>query len=150
MDVTTAHRFVDPRAMHAEAYRAAEAGAAPRADGGTGIDTFQLEGAGLTLGLTMLANPGAGTPASTSRWESIDCIDLTGSGNDTLTIGLRDVIDTSGMNVFNNTNGWLDGTCNLAASGATGANPEQRHPLVIDGDAGDISTSAAGRRPWAR
>ena len=44
----------------------------------------------------------------------------------------------AGMNSFNNANGWLDGSYNLAAGGANGANPEQRHQLIIDGNAGDV------------
>jgi hypothetical protein len=55
-------------------------------------------------------------------------------------VGLNDVLDMAGMNSFNNATGWEDGTYDLAAAGADGAggaNPEQRHQLVIDGDAGD-------------
>jgi hypothetical protein len=44
----------------------------------------------------------------------------------------------AGMNSFNNANGWADGTYDLAAGGANGADPERRHQLVIDGDAGDV------------
>jgi hypothetical protein len=50
------------------------------------------------------------------------------------------------MNIFNNANGWADGSgaggYNLAAGGANGANPEQRHQLVIDGNAGDVVNSS--------
>jgi hypothetical protein len=45
------------------------------------------------------------------------------------------------MNSFNNANGWFDGIYDLAAGGANGANPEQRHQLVIDGDTGDAVTA---------
>ncbi|MEF8732024.1 MAG: hypothetical protein V5B40_08930 [Candidatus Accumulibacter meliphilus] len=41
------------------------------------------------------------------------------------------------MNHFNNANGWADGSYNLAAGGANGANPEQRHQLVVTGNTGD-------------
>ena len=109
-----------------------------RIDGGSGIDTFQLDGAGIALNLANIANQGGSTPGSHSRIESIERMDLTGSGNNTLTLGLADVLDMAGMNSFNNANGWVDGTYNLAAGGANGANPEQRHQLVIDGDAGDV------------
>jgi hypothetical protein len=50
---------------------------------------------------------------------------------------LKDVLDMAGMNSFNNANGWADGTYNLAAGGAGGIDPEQRHQLVVDGNAGD-------------
>ena len=50
------------------------------------------------------------------------------------------------MNVFNNANGWADGSYDLAAGGANGLNPEQRHQLVVTGDTGDTVVLAdAGR-----
>jgi hypothetical protein len=109
-----------------------------RVDGGSGIDTFSFAGAGIALDLTAIANQGGSSPGSASRIESIERIDLTGSGDNTLTVGLSDVLDMAGMNSFNNANGWADGTYDLAAGGANGANPELRHQLVIDGDAGDV------------
>ena len=45
------------------------------------------------------------------------------------------------MRISPATSGWADGTYNLAAGDAGGANPEQRHQLVIDGNAGDSVTS---------
>ncbi len=113
-----------------------------RIDGGSGIDTFKLDGAGIHLDLTAIANQGGSTPGSASRIESIERIDLTGSGNNTLTVGLKDVLDMAGMNSFNNANSWVDGTYNLATGGAGGINPERRHQLVIDGNAGDVVNSS--------
>jgi FG-GAP repeat/RTX calcium-binding nonapeptide repeat (4 copies) len=113
-----------------------------RVIGGSGIDTFKLDGANIALNLTAIANQGGSGPGSASRIESIECIDLTGSGNNTLTLGLKDVIDMTGMNSFNNANGWADLTYNLAAGGANGAAPEQRHQLVVDGNAGDVVNSS--------
>jgi hypothetical protein len=109
-----------------------------RVDGGSGLDTLLLDGAGITLDLTAIANSGGITPGSSSRIESIERIDLTGSGNNTLLLGLKDVLDIAAMNSFNNATGWADGSYDLAAGGAAGANPERRHQLVIDGDAGDV------------
>jgi len=113
-----------------------------RVDGGTGIDMISLSGSGLNLDLTSIVNQGGSSPDGYSRIESIERIDLTGSGNNTLTLSLNDVLDMSGMNNFNNANGWTDGTYNLATGGTGGAFPEQRHQLVIDGNAGDVVNSS--------
>ena len=179
-----------------------------RIDGGTGIDTIRFSGGGLTLNLGSVANQGGATPDGLSRINAIERIDLTGSGDNTLTLTLKDVFDMAGFNSFNNASGWADGTYNLAAGGANGtsnlatggaqiytnaqyyngsdgqlagirvdifgvtsfvplvlgntdyanmmvlvangqlviapsdAGPEQRHQLVIDGNAGDVVNSA--------
>ena len=118
-----------------------------RVDGGTGIDTISISGGGINIDLTAIANQGGATPGSSSRIESIERIDLTGSGNNTLTLSAKDVIDMAGFNNFNNANGWADGSYNLAAGGANGINPEQRHQLVIDGNAGDV-LKLAGSVNW--
>ena len=102
-----------------------------RADGGSGIDTLALQGAGITLDLSLIANQGGGLGSSSSRLESIERIDLTGSGDNSLIVGYQDVLDMTGMNNFTNANGWANGTYNMAEGGA------QRHQLVIDGNTGD-------------
>ncbi len=93
-----------------------------RVDGGSGLDTLALSGAGITLDLTAIKNQMSG-----SRIESIERIDLSGAGNNILTLAAADVLDMSGMNQFNNGNGWT-------GSGASVG----RHQLVIDGDGGDL------------
>jgi large repetitive protein len=109
-----------------------------RVDGGGGLDTLQIAQGGGNLDLTAIENVGAGSPDGLSRIESIEIIDLaTDTAANTLTLTAADVIDIAGFNSFNNANGWADGTYNLAAGGAYGANPEQRHQLVIKGDSSD-------------
>jgi hypothetical protein len=106
-------------------------------NGGTGIDTVQLS-EGASLDLTLVSNVGAGSINGFSRIESIEVIDMgTDAATNVLTLTHQDVWDMSGMNLFNNANGWNDGTYDLAAGGVAGANPEQRHQLVVKGGAND-------------
>ena len=67
---------------------------------------------------------------------------MTGGGDQTLTFGFYDMLTHQDTNSFNNFNGWADSTYNLASGGADGDNPEQRHQMVIDGDAGDVVSSS--------
>ena len=120
-----------------------------RIDGGSGIDTIKLDN--IDLDLNDISN------ALGSRIGSIEHIDMTGGGNSTLTLNLQNVVVISGINrsltwqdvmvieginSFNNFSGWADGTYDLASGGANGANPEPRHQMVIDGDAGDVVISS--------
>jgi hypothetical protein len=94
-----------------------------RVDGGTGLDTLRVMG-GASLDLTAIANVGAGTPDGFSRIESIEKIDLaTDTAANTLTLRVKDVIDMSGMNLFN-----VNGT----------AAADTFHQLMVKGDAGDF------------
>ena len=108
-----------------------------RINGGTGVDVISLA-SGADLDLTNVSNSGASTPSGFSRIESVEVIDMgADAGANTLKLALADVLDMTGMNLFNNANGWLDGTYNLAAGGAGGANPESKHQLVIKGGSND-------------
>lgn len=101
-----------------------------RIDGGSGTDTLHVDGADLMLDLTFgasgLENVGAGGPSGGSRLSSIERIDLTGTGDNTLKLSVTDIFDMTSMNVFNDASGWV-------GLGTT----VQKHQLVIDGDAGD-------------
>jgi Ca2+-binding RTX toxin-like protein len=57
-----------------------------RVAGGTGSDTLRLDGGGLTLNLTTLKD---------NRLLGIEQIDITGTGNNMLTLSLRDVLNLS-------------------------------------------------------
>ncbi|HJV68769.1 hypothetical protein [Ideonella sp.] len=112
-----------------------------RIDGGTGFDTLALAGAGMTLNLRGIFDQDAGLPGSASRIESIERIDLTGTGNNQLRLAVADVQDMTGMNLINAGNqaarGWVNGSYRFPAT-------VRRHQLVIDGDAGDLLVNALG------
>jgi hypothetical protein len=77
------------------------------ADGGSGTDTLALDGAGLHLDLTALAD---------SRMRSIERIDIGGSGSNTLTLGVLDVLNLS----------------------------EESNELLVLGEAGDVVNRGTG------
>jgi len=116
-----------------------------RVDGGAGLDTLQLSGAGITLDLGKVANQGGSVPGSVSRIESIERIDLTGSGDNTLRLGVKDVQDIAGMNLINqNTQaalGWTNGSFVFPAR-------VRRHQLIVDGNVGDALQLPATASGW--
>jgi hypothetical protein len=97
-----------------------------RIDGGTDVDTIRLA-SGAALDLTAIANHGSGAPGSLSRIESIEMVDMaTDSLANTLRLHAADVVDMSGMNLFNSSNGWTG----LSAAVA-------KHQLLVTGGAND-------------
>jgi hypothetical protein len=98
-----------------------------RIDGGSGIDKIVLSGSGLTFDLSKVANQAAGNPDGGSRIDSVEAIDLTGSGNNTLVLTAKDVMDMAGMNLYNSGNGWTGLEARVS-----------RHQLRVDGNAGDV------------
>jgi hypothetical protein len=77
------------------------------ADGGSGSDTLALDGAGLDLDLTALAD---------SRTRSIERINIGGTGSNTLTLGVLDVLNLS----------------------------EESNELLVLGEAGDLVNRGTG------
>jgi inosine/xanthosine triphosphate pyrophosphatase family protein len=55
-------------------------------DGGSGVDTLRFAGAGQSLNLTVIPS---------GRYENLEVIDLTGTGNNTLTLNALDVLQLS-------------------------------------------------------
>lgn len=95
--------------------------------GGQGIDTLALEGTGIiTLNLTTLRD---------ATIKGIEKIDITGSSNNTLKLGLTDV-----LNLHDATESAFNAFAYL--TGVTG-----KQQLMIDGDAGD-SVQLVGSNQW--
>jgi len=76
-------------------------------NGGAGVDTLTLTGANQVLDLT----------AITGRLESIEIIDITGSGNNTLKLSLGDVLEQGETSLFTN---------------------DETVQMMVKGDAGDV------------
>ncbi|MDH4480584.1 MAG: hypothetical protein QE283_11975 [Rhodoferax sp.] len=92
-------------------------------DGGSGLDTIALSGAVLTFDLTLIANQAASSPDGSRRIDSIEKIDLTGTGANTLKLTAMDVLDMGSANLFETT---------------------VRQQLLVNGDAGDMVDLANG------
>ena len=70
---------------------------------------------------------------------------MTGSGDNTLSFGVRDVQDLAGMNRINSQTqdalGWINGTHAFPRK-------VRRHQMVIEGDAGDVVNLPSTSRGW--
>ncbi len=112
-----------------------------RVDGGTGFDTIAFAGSGLSFNLGLVANQSALGTTNSSRLSSIEAFDLTGSGNNFLSLALRDIQDLAGFNWLNSSSaaalGFASGSFTLPAT-------ERRHQLLIRGNAGDSFTASNG------
>ena len=97
----------------------AASGRFARIDGGGGVDTLSLDGTGITLDLTQIAN---------TRLQSIEKINL-GTGN-TLKVSWKDIQNMSAMNLFNKSTGWTGADFDTNAT-------MPFHQLVVDGQSLD-------------
>jgi hypothetical protein len=84
-------------------------------DGGAGLDTLRLAGADMTLDLAGLSGVN-----SKVNIKSVETIDLTGTGNNTLQISLNNVLDLGAFNAF------------------TAPGSADKVQMKVDGNAGDV------------
>lgn len=112
-------------------------------DGGNGIDTLQVSGAGVNLDLTAISNVSASAYDGSSRINDIERINLgADSTGNTLTLAARDVNDMAGFNSFNTGNGWTN-VSGTAFSGTT-----KFHQVVVDGTSSDTVSLKSGTGTW--
>jgi len=90
-----------------------------RIDGGNGIDTLRIDGAGLVLDLANVRG---------EALQNMERIDLTGTGVNTLQLNARDLLEN-----FTSNNVWNAGNSTTGNLGAT----VRRNQLMVVGDAGD-------------
>jgi hypothetical protein len=91
--------------------------------GGGGIDTLSLAGADLVVDLTAILSEDGNTLGLAGRIESIEIIDLTGSGNNTLKLTADHVLQLGSVDLFQDTG---------------------RHQWLVKGQAGDTVDLADG------
>ena len=108
-----------------------------RIDGGSGFDTISFSGAGLSFDLRSVANQAALNTSGASRLNSIEAFDLTGSGDNSLTVEISDFHNLARFNSLNSSNaaelGYSSGSYSLSEK-------ESRRQLIINGDDGDQFT----------
>jgi Ca2+-binding RTX toxin-like protein len=90
-----------------------------RADGASGVDTLRFDGGGLVLNLTTVPN---------NKFFGFERIDLTGNGNNSLTLNIQDVLDMTGTRI----------------PGLSGGLSTSTNVLIVTGDAGDSVARGAG------
>ncbi|MET7440580.1 hypothetical protein, partial [Streptomyces sp. NPDC005568] len=112
-------------------------GAGAGVHGGAGTDTLKLTGAGQTLDISKLLNVGGH-----DKITSIEVIDITGTGNNTLKLSMRDVLELGHENVFRN-----DGHTQLMVNGNAGDRVELSG---MPGLTRAIGAQVADVRGWRR
>lgn len=99
-----------------------------RIDGGTGLDKIVLSGSGMSLDLTAIRS---------EVIHNVEWLDVTGSGNNSVTLNLNNVVQMSNFNVYNTANGYAPVSAKEPAGWGAVNTDEQ---LLIDGNTGDAVT----------
>ncbi|MEA5102491.1 hypothetical protein [Pantoea sp. S18] len=95
-------------------------------NGNGGIDTLKLNGANETLDLTSFLG----------KIQSMEVIDITGSGNNILNLSLGDILQQGGKDLLN-----MSGNVQMVVKGNAGDKVNLSDLLPDNGDAGDWSSS---------
>jgi hypothetical protein len=95
------------------------------------VDSLHITGTGVELNLSTVAAKSATDPGGVHRVTSVEHIDLTGSGENTLKLSVNDVLQVSDTDCFTAAMGWAG---NTASTGT--------HQMLIDGNAGDAVVSS--------
>ncbi|MRT26107.1 hypothetical protein GJV14_19320 [Enterobacteriaceae bacterium RIT697] len=95
-------------------------------NGNGGIDTLKLAGANQTLDLTNFL----------SKIQSMEVIDITGSGNNTINLSLGDILQQGGKDLLN-----MSGNVQMVLKGNAGDKVNLSDLLPDNGDVGDWSSS---------
>lgn len=95
-------------------------------NGNGGIDTLKLAGANQVLEMTSF----------TGKIQSIEVIDINGTGNNTLSLSLGDVLQQGGKDLFNHS-----GNVQMMVKGNAGDKVNLSDLLPENGDVGDWSSS---------
>ena len=104
-----------------------------RIDGGYGIDTVKLDGAGITLDMSAIPDVAI---------QSVEAFDLSGTGKNYLVVTLSEILQISGINNFNTANGYVAVAGQVPPNWST---TNHQNQIKVDSDGDDYLLFADGQ-----